>query len=225
MESVFSAIRNGDAVEREVLRCSDSLGFTPLTYAMVLKKEEQLKSILKKGKWKETYPSGISEETAGIFNYTVLAFLCNYDKNQAIIILKNTSEILRSMERHLKVLKGKRWLYSQLISAQKNKIRNIQSRAASGEADPYDVIEDNLYRLRTAVEKNQVQLDHVDDEISEVEKEIEKYIVDTLNQSYSIARYLRSSDNPLVKLYLRLIDTPLLLYEVLHNSQTSPLLF
>ena len=111
---------------------------------MILKQSDQLKRVLKKGKWLEYYPDGVSEEASALFNYTVLAFLCHYDTDQAELVLKNTSEILRSMQRHLKVLKAKQFLMSQVVSAQKSALNTMESRALNGDYDSYGEMEDHL---------------------------------------------------------------------------------
>ena len=226
MKSVYIALRDGEELKKEAFGWSDGLGFTPLSYALILKQSDQLKRVLKKGKWKEYYPDGVSEEASALFNYTVLAFLCHYDNDQAALVLKYTSEILRSMERHLKVLKAKQFLMSQVVSAQKSALNTMESRALNGDYDSYGEMEDHIGQASDTLNRNRARLRTIGNEIDEVEEEIQQFIIDSLNQAYTLAQTLRSSDDPLVKLYLRFIDKPSLRFFIItgvNRVRTHPI--
>ena len=61
------------------------------------------------------------------------------------------------MERHLKVLKAKQFLMSQLVSAQKSALNTMESRALNGDYDSYGEMEDyNGPPVKTTHEKNDV---------------------------------------------------------------------
>ena len=105
MKEVYENIKNNQMPDKESLSWSDSIGFTPLHYAIILKQNQIIDKLLKNKLYYQSFEEiikneDIDEEIKEIYNYNVLAAFLNSEKKEQICQI--FSEKLRKLNWEIK---------------------------------------------------------------------------------------------------------------------------
>lgn len=226
MLAVYRAIEAGQSLSPEWLDWTDSMGLTPLHYAILLRKGELIADLLEKRTWEDACP--LTEESAvcDAYSYTVLACLVGLP-GQADLIIKTSKTISaqlrsqRAIEKQLLIQQKKLDLQYNTKATLQKAIRSASHAADRSNSEQAEKIENAQIKLENLNEAIQNTLDRIadlEDSLAEIKSEIEAQIEAALTDASRTADRLRDSSDPFVRYLYRLFTEPGTLPRILSRS-------
>ena len=217
MKGVYETIRTGQLPQSEQLDWVDSIGLTPLHYAILLRHEGVIEELLDKKTWKINAPIPAEDEAAALYDYTVLA--CMVGVSNRRLIFQKTSDIIAAQLRSRKALEKRRWLKARKLDIQNmtaKKLKDtIHAAKKNGFQDKIYDLQEKLQMQQELMMESQMEIDEIDQEISNIDFEIQEITNDALIEAINTAQRLRASTNPFVIFLIRLFSEPDLLPHIL----------
>lgn len=217
MKSVYETIQNGHLPQSEQLDWVDSIGLTPLHYAILLRREDVIQELLDKKTWKVNPPVPMGDEAAALYDYTVLACLVGVS-NRGLVFQK-TSGIIAAQLRSRKALEKRRWLKARKLDIQNmtaKKLKDtIHAAKKNGLQDKIYDLQEKLQMQQELMMESQMEIDEIDQEISNIDIEIQEITSDALIEAVNTVQRLKHSTNPFIAFVIRLFSEPDLLPHIL----------
>ena len=215
MIKVFDAIQSGAELSDSWMTWTDNLGFTPLHYALILRKDDSISKLLEKHNW-PTSPAGTDNE---IYDYTVLSSFLGL--NNCREIYAQTSQNITALVRSKKNIERRIWLKERRMDLQKKMIHQFKSalRTAKKNSVDYEKIEeiqskiDELINLHRELE---IEVEELRQDIREIESEIQDMINEGISTAQEAAQRFSNRTDALSQYLRRIISDSGLLYRVLN---------
>ena len=223
MQKVYNEIRAGSIPAKEQLDWTDSLGFTPLHYALILRREDVVSELLEKHTWKSPVFTQSSDNAMELLDYTVLA--CCVGISSRADIFQKTSDIVTASLRSKKALEKRLWLKQRKLDVQvasERKAKEIIHQARRNHSyDKVDEYQIKLETVQTLKLETLEEIAEINDSIYEIECEIQEMTDDALIQAVGCIQQLRQSANPMAKYLFRIFEEDGLLYHILSDCLES----
>ena len=222
MKRVYDVIKDGAMPPEEWLSWTDSIGLTPLHYAIILHQEYVVEQMLEKRSWQLNLADQ-ADDVADILDYTVLA--CYMGLSNRADVFQKTSELVAAQLRSRKALERRLFIKKRkldLQSATEKREREILRQARHNRDIPADKIYDLQEKLENVAELKSETLEEIDEinqTISDIDCEIQELTEDALINAADTIQRLRGSPNPLLQYLFRLFSDPVLFLHVLSGSQ------
>lgn len=115
MTEVYSAIKSGKTFDPEWANWTDSMGLTPLHYAIILKNESYIENLLNNYSWGSENDTE-DNASSSIYSYNTLASLRNLSNRR--FILEKTSSVISTQLRTRKAVERQLWLVRRKLDLQ-----------------------------------------------------------------------------------------------------------
>lgn len=183
MRKVLDAIQTSGEIPNEWIGLIDNLGLTPLHYALILHKKETASKLLDKYEWKVSSPA----QDYDVFDYTVLACYLNLDNCEEVYC--KTSQDVAALLRSKKSLENRVWLKKKRLSLQETLIRQTRNvlhtaKRQGGDYNRILEVQDKLNELINANRELKIEIEELQQDISEIDFEIK----DTIQSGLANAR-------------------------------------
>ena len=224
MREAFIAIAQGEMPLDSSLEWTDSLGFSPLHYAILLRKDQLVYKLLDKKKWRSGVPDGISGETANYYDFNTLA--CCIDLPDRAAVYRKTSELIEAQERSKRALERKIWFKKRSIDIQERSIQSLRgmiqsARSKNAAQGKISVMEEKLETFRVLRADVLAEIDELEYEIRSIDAEIHELTQYGLLCAADYAQQLQTSSDPLARLIRKIVYDPLVLLHILGKSNES----
>lgn len=215
MIKVFDAIQAGSELSDSWMTWTDNLGFTPLHYALILRKDDSISRLLEKYNW-PTPPTGTDNE---IYDYTVLSSFLGLNNCRGIYA--QTSQDIATLIRSKKNIERRIWLKERRIDLQEKMLHQFKSaiRTAKKNSVDYEKIEeiqskiDELLNLHRELE---MEVEELRQDIREIESEIQDMINEGISAAKGAAQRFSNKSDILSQYLRRIISDSDFLYRVLN---------
>lgn len=213
MKRVYDAVRSGVMPPEESLEWTDSIGLTPLHYAILLRQEDVVTQMLEKHVWKPVASNREADGAMELLDYTVLACYCGLS-NRATVF-QNTSDMAAAQRRSRKALERRLFVKERkmdLQNATEGNLRNLIHQARRNKLyDKVNEFQEKLDNLSMLREETQMEIDDIKQAICDIDYEIQELTEDALINAADTIQRLRESQEPITKFLLRLfLDRELL---------------
>lgn len=227
MKQVYDSIKHGNLPSEECLSWSDSLGLTPLHYAIIFHEEGLIEDILHSKKLNLNCCLDKSDEAYKLYDYNVLAAYFNIrDKKQ--ICLNTSPEIYskystyNSMCQEYESMKRER----DLLNQRKNMLYRKYSEASrNGWSEERNRIDSELYDVEHTLFSIMDDISDIYKESVLLKNEIDSEIEKTLQSASDTATGLNNTNNIYAKFLLDLYDNPDFLYHIISDESDKKLLY
>ena len=218
MQTVFDAISKNKMPEDRQLRWKDSIGLTPLHYAIILRQEDIVEALLEKQKWQ--HPSPLSDGM-DVYDYNVVAYCADYPNRE--LIFHETSDLIAAQNRSVKALRRKVWFKKRRIDVQNQTEKGLRNMIQGGKRNnaPQEKIDSYYMQLDTIINLRQETMQEIlelESDIAEIEAEIASTTETGLLEAMNIAQELRMGNDPLADYLLRIFSDPDFLKHILYHS-------
>lgn len=223
MKRVYDLLKSGEMPPEEWLEWTDSLGLTPLHYAIALHQERLVEQLLEKRTWKSRVFGQDGDEASELMDYTVLA--CYAGLSNRALVFQQTSDLVAAQMRSRKALERRLWMKQRKLDIQETTIKqakDILRQARHTDNVPYDRVCELEGKIETASslrEETLLEIDEINQAISDIEYEIRELTEDAMINAADAIQRLRTSGNPLVQYLLRLFSEPSMLLHLLADCQ------
>ena len=227
MKKVYDKIKKGIVPDDECLEWTDSMGLTPLHYALILKQRNVAEELLESKTWTAKPLVDINDEAYKLYDYNILASYLNLNYRKKICL--NTSEELQSrveryedMQREYSVLKRRfdmykmqeKNLYAQYSQAKRENLYDSAREINSAIDSQERMIIDTMHKL-----------DELRREIFETESEINNTIDRILDGADNIVKQLKTSNNAFIIFMLDVFNNQRLLYHIICDESDESRLY
>ena len=219
MEKVFDSIKLGkEDTGNYSLDSSDSMGLTPLHYALILHQNELVEKFLDKKEWVVTSARGIPE-LESIYSYLNLA---RFLRNPHFITLAFKIDIIRDLSEKAKVVSGKIDRRRRLLQTHQSMVYSVQQalQYPSSEEDGsnQEDLEYKLERSLESIEIGQEEIENLQYIYQEIKEEIDDELEKLMTSCDETVEKWRHCTDPLIKYLIHLYSDPDFLYKVLHEK-------
>lgn len=221
MKLVYEDIEEGITPPEECWDWTDSIGLTPLHYAIILNQTDVIVDFLRDKLWT------ISDDTDRLYDYSTVAFYLSVSYRQDICLL--TTETLIKKKKYVDELKKEcedKRNQAKSIVDYTNKLQR-ELRIAYEERD-YGSVQNLRVNIETLTEQSKNLREEINDlqiEYNELEFEIKEELNDKINSVDLYIRELEKSDDEFVSLILAVFKNNELLYHILSDSTNDVLLY
>ena len=215
---MFDAISKNKMPEDRQLHWKDSVGLTPLHYAIILRQEDIVETLLEKQKWQ--HPSPLSDEI-DVYDYNVVAYCADYPNRE--LIFNKTSDLIAAQNRSVKALRRKVWFKKRRIDVQNQTEKSLRNMIQGGKRNnaPQEKIDSYYIHLDTIINLRQETMQEIlelESDIAEIEAEISAITETGLLDVMSIAQEIRVKNDPLANYLLRIFSDSDCLKHILYHS-------
>ena len=224
MQQVFEAVAGGKMPEDFQLQWADSIGLTPLHYAIILRRPELVDKLIEKKKWKPEFSFSQECNASNLYDYNVVACFAGFPERAHIF--QSTSDLVLAQKRSVDALRKKIWFKKQRLEVQKKTEQSIRGMIRTGKKNglPDEKIESFYIQLDTINNLRQDTIQEIlelEQDISDIESEIDNITEYGLLQAATLVQQLRASDDPLVKYIIQIYENPEFLRHVLFDGTQS----
>ena len=227
MLSVYEKIKRDIMPSDECFTWTDSIGLTPLHYAIILGKNKIIEELLYNGNWLVKSPLNKCDEADALYDYEVLAAYVQCELRKSICLF--TNEMLLSKLDLLNELK-------QRIEAKNEQISNIKRRKNNLYAQYREAGQNGLYSRQqeindyiTMQEYNMYGVIEERDELLRRAGDTERIITNLqeklLQEADSKIEQIKKSKNTFVVFMLNIFKNSNFLYRLISNNADRCLLY
>jgi hypothetical protein len=221
MQRIYDSIKNNTEPLAAWIHWTDSVGLTPLHYAIILHQEDIINQLLDEQKWEPSPPPSLEGDAAELYDYTLLACLCGVSNRDTIF--QDTSELVAAQRKSRKALEAKLWLIKRKLDMQDSTIRGLKSDLHQARHEhSYDKERDVWERLDTASElrdETLADIDEIKQYIKEIDYEIQRLTQDAFVEAANTIQRLYEGNDPFIRYLFQLFTDSSFLYQVLSGSQ------
>lgn len=227
MLTVYKAIEADQPLRPEWLNWTDSVGLTPLHYAIILKKSSLVDDLLDSQVWDNACPFQKENSASRAHDYNVLASIVSF--HDQINLIKKTSKAvatqirsLHAIEKQLAIQRKKLDFQNTTRLTLQRAISNVSHAAASNHYEQKAKVENakvKLENLNEAIEYTKEKIADLESSLDEVSAEIEDLIGTVRTQADQAADDIRNSNDTFVKYLYRLFTEPDMLCHILSHSE------
>ena len=229
MLMVYKAIEAGQPLHSEWLGWTDSMGLTPLHYAIILQKISLVDDLLDSQTWDDTCPFSNDALSGKIYDYCVTASIVGFSGQ--INLIKKTSKTItaqirsqRAIERQLIIQRKKLDFQNATRTTLQKTICNTSRIASPDNYEQVEKIEEakvKLENLDEAIEYTKEKITDLEISLDEIKSEIENLIEDTLSEADRTADNIKDSNDTFLKYLCQLFTEPDMLRHVLSSSDAG----
>lgn len=175
MKSIFQKILNNTSLEEDRLNIRDGLGFTPLHYAILLKNDEYIQSMLEMRDWSHDFKYDEFKSPKFIYHYSVIYYLKNGEI--PLFLLKETEESIKELSSNLQALKEQ---LDEAVHANKDIQYNI--RDARKQLNKLYSIQDRggyCYKEISEMQESLDELINSENDLIDMRSDIQEKILET----------------------------------------------
>ena len=228
MIPLFRGCKNGARLDGEQLEWTDSLGFTPLHYCLILQQTEAVEKLASSKRWSEP-PNFTDDKIIGLaYDYVVIARYLNLSLGDDLYI-KN-SELIRPLLKskdaleHQIGLKEKRLSFDYSLGMKSSSTYRDAVRE-HGRNERTEDYRNRIENLKSFMDDLRDEIRELKDEVLEIEQEIKNFILVNQEECKITIRWLKESADPLVQLLLSIFDDPSILDEVLSVDSENCIIY
>lgn len=201
MKKVYELVKQGTMPPVEWLDWTDSVGLTPLHYAILLKQEALVDEMLEKKTW-TTVKAPVSDGRAErLYDYTVLACYKNLSNRREVF--QKTSDLVAAQLRSRIALERRRWLKQRKLDIQNASAKKARELMRTARENGLDEKEEEwrekLENVSMLMDETQMEIDEIGQSIAEIDYEISMLTSDAMVEAADTIQRLQSSTNPFVR--------------------------
>jgi len=210
MKKIFYAIKNGEELDKNLLSISDSIGLTPLHYALILRKDDIVVQLLRARTW-NPIPDTKNVELIALYDYINLARLVN---SEALFkVIGGTSDLVKVHLKSKTAIENKQKVWTGILNGMRAVQQRLYEVARSSEDPSY--FSEKIEAAEEQIVRMKAYLDSLSDSYREICEEIEICIDDLLRRADTTINNWKKSETPLVKYIFKLFSDPDFLEEFL----------
>ena len=185
MEAIYQLIQDGVMPSSEQLNWTDSMGLTPLHYAIILHQDKLVKKLLESRTWKEASPVSTNDEAANVYEYAVAASYVE-GPNRALICQK-TSPMIQSQFKSKKALERKLLMKRAKLGIQNKAYDSareaIKAARRNHMPEKEQQLKEQLEELRYRRELTQDEIREAEQALADIISEIDHMTQDAMIES------------------------------------------
>lgn len=221
MQRVFDLIQADKDLDKNWLKFSDSMGLTPLHYALILWKDASVEKLLKAKTWQPIFVEN-DAEINGCYDYINLA---QFKQSSACYsVLSTLSDLMQTFSKSKKVMERKVAAWSAFLKGQemmRSRLINVaRSSAAEGNYD-CDDLKEKLENLNQIMQTTQEHIYDLNAALAELDEEMRACASDLLSSAQNACDLWTQSSSPIIAYLVRLYSEPDFLYNFLHRDPTE----
>lgn len=227
MLTVYEAIETNQPLRPEWLNWTDSMGLTPLHYAIILKKSSLVDNLLDSQVWDDACPFRKEDSASRVYDYNVLASIVGFPGQ--INLIKKTSKAVASQIRSLRAIEKQLTIQRKKLDFQnatrltlQRAIYNASHATAPNQYEQEEKIESakvKLENLNEAIEYTKEKIADLESSLDEVSAEIEDLIGTVRTEADQTADDIKNSGDAFVRYLYRLFTDADMLCHVLSHSE------
>jgi hypothetical protein len=221
MQKVYDSIKNSTVPVSAQLHWTDSVGLTPLHYAIILHQEDIINQLLDEQEWEPTPPPSLEGDAAELYNYTLLACLCGISNRDAVF--QKTSELVAAQLKSRKALEARLWLTKRKLDMQNSTIHGLKRVYYQARSEhSYDkacAAQERLEAASALRDETLADIDDIKQYIDEIDYEIQQLTQDAFVDAANTIQRLYKGNDSFIRYLFQLFTDSTFLYQVLSGSQ------
>lgn len=223
MEPLFDLIKNGVMPPLEQLGWTDSMGLTPLHYAIILHQDKLIEKLVEDSAWRIKPDSRLPDDESAVYDYAVTACCVGSENRQ--LICQKTSAMIYAQLKSQKALERKLFMKESKLMIQ-NKAYNttrdaIKVARRNRMYDKEQQFQEQVEELRFRIETTREEINEVKQAISDIKAEIDYMTQDTMLEALAKLEKLKAGTDSFVEFILFLYQHPDYLGQVLASPNTN----
>ena len=223
MEPLFDLIKNGVMPPLEQLGWTDSMGLTPLHYAIILHQDELIEKLVEGSAWRKESDSRLPDDKSAVYDYAVAACCVGSENRQ--LICQKTSAMIYAQLKSQKALERKLFMKESKLMIQ-NKAYNttrdaIKVARRNRMYDKEQQLREQAEELRFRIETTREEINEVKQTISDIKGEIDYMTQNAMLEALTKLEKLKAGKDPFVVFILFLYQHPDYLGQVLASPKTD----